>query len=305
MLKRIALVCLYILLAATLCSAQEENWKLVREKTEAHLREIVSSTRGAMGLAALDLASGERFSINDGMVFAQGSAIKVTILMEVYKQSREGKFKMTDVRAVDKAHMVGGSGVLKELGDSTSSLSIRDLCVLMIVLSDNTATNILIDLVGMENVNRTIQSLGLKVTRLQRRMLDQAASGRGDENISTPAEAAHIMEILYKGEFLDRAACDDMLSILKKPKEGAINSGVPSGIAVAFKPGDLAGVKTEWAIVYLKERPYVVVVMENYMMNDEAAPAMKEISRTLYDYFWRRSHSTRYGMYLDPALIKN
>lgn len=304
MFRRTAFACLSLLLTASVCAAQPENWKLVREKTEARLHEIVKSTRGAMGLAVVDLTSGERFSINETLVFPQGSAIKIPIMMEVYRQALEGKFNLTDKLTVDKAHQVGGSGVLKELGDSTSQLSVRDLCVLMIVLSDNTATNMLIDKVGMENVNRMIATVGLKATRLQRRMLDQNASGRGEENLSTPAEAARIMEILYKGQILDRAACDDMLSILKKPKAGAINSGVPDNVVVAFKPGGLAGVSTEWAIVYLKERPYIVVIMENYVLNEEAAPAMKEISRTLYDYFWRRGRSTRYGTYLDPALIK-
>jgi beta-lactamase class A len=71
----------------------------------------------------------------------------------------------------------------------------------MIVLSDNTAANMLIEIVGMENVNRTMTSLGLKQTRLQRKMLDTAASARGEENLSTPAEAARLMEILYRGGF--------------------------------------------------------------------------------------------------------
>ncbi|MEK6572663.1 MAG: serine hydrolase [Bacteroidota bacterium] len=283
---------------------QQDNWRLVREKTEARLREIVGHTRGAMGLAVLDLTSGERFSINENFVFPQGSAIKIPILMEVYKQAADGKFKLTDLHWVDKQHKVGGSGVLQELGDSTSQLSVRDLCVLMIVLSDNAATNMLIDLVGMENINRTMNSLGLTQTRVQRQMLDTTASGKGDENLSTPAEATRIMEVLYKGEFLSRAICDDILAILKKPKPGGINSGLPQDIPVAFKPGGIAGVSTEWAIVYLKNRPYVVVVMENYGMEEEASAAMKEISRTLYDYFWRLSRSTRYGTYVNPQLIK-
>ncbi|HXG64474.1 MAG TPA: serine hydrolase [Blastocatellia bacterium] len=297
----LAIACLLLVTPAL---AQQENWKLVRDKTEARLRQVVDNTRGAMGLVAVDLTSGERFAINENFIFPQGSAIKIPIMMEVYKQAAEGKFKLTDLRRVDKEHKVGGSGVLQQLGDGTSQLSIRDLCVLMILVSDNTATNMLIDLVGMQNINRTLASLGLTQTRVQRRMINPAASGRGEENISTPAEAARIMEILHKGEFLSRAACDDMLDILKKPKSGGINSGLPPGIRVAFKPGGIAGVSTEWAIVYLKERPYIVVVMENYEVENEASAAMKEISRALYDYFWRLGRSTRYGTYVDPALIK-
>ncbi len=169
--------------------------------------------------------------------------------MEVYKQAGEGRFRLTDKLEVSSAHQVGGSGVLKELGDSTSELAIGDLAVLMVLVSDNTATNILIDLVGMENVNRTMQSLGLEKTRLRRRMIDQAASLRGDENTSTPAEAARIMEMLYEGEFLGRDESDAILSILRKRKSGGVNSVLPGNIPVPFKPGGIAGVSTEWAIV--------------------------------------------------------
>ncbi len=303
MLKRIVCVAFYFVFAFSL-SAQPENWQVVRGKTESKLREIAGNVRGAMGVAVLDLTNGERFAINENLLFPQGSAIKIPILMEVYKQAGEGKFKLTDLRWVDRAHKAGGSGVLQELGDHTSQLSIRDLGVLMIVLSDNTATNMLIDLVGMENVNKTLAALGLKQTRLQRRMMNTAASGRGEENLSTPAEATRIMEILYRGEFLNRQACDDILEILKKPKSGSISSGLPANIPVAFKPGGIAGVSTEWTIVYLKERPYIVVVMQNYGMGNEADAAMKEISRTLYDYFWRLGNATRYGTYVEPGLIK-
>ncbi len=305
MLSRVTLATLLFLLATpSSAGAQEKNWAVVRAKTEARLQEIVSGTRGAMGLTVIDLTSGEHFDINENLVFPQGSAIKIPILMEVYKQAAEGKVKLTDLLSVAKQHQVGGSGVLKELGDGTSRLSIGDLAVLMILVSDNTATNMLIDLVGTENINQTMTSLGLSQTKIQRAMMDTAARGRGDENLSTPAEAARIMETLYQGEFIDRVACDDMLAILKKPKRGGINAGLPVDVPVAFKPGGIPGVSTEWAIVYLKERPYVVVVMENYELNDEATEAMKEISRTLYDYFWRLGRASRYGTYVDPSLLK-
>jgi beta-lactamase class A len=295
---------LFYFLFALPLFAQPENWKVVRDKTEAKLREITGSVRGTMGVSVLDLTSGERFAINENLLFPQGSAIKIPVLMEVYKQASEGKFKLTDLRWVDKKQQVGGSGILQELGDHTSQLSIRDLGILMIVLSDNTATNMLIDLVGMENVNKTLAGLGLKQTRLQRRMMNPAASGRGEENLSTPAEATRLMEILYRGAFVNRQVCDEVLAILKKPKSGGINSGLPADIPVAFKPGGIAGVSTEWAIVYLNARPYIVAVMENYGIGNEADTAMKEISCTLYDYFWRLGNATRYGTYVEPALIK-
>jgi len=289
-------------LLPVLALAQPENWQIVRTKTEARLQEITSSVAGTMGLTAIDLTSGERFGINENLLFPQGSAIKIPILMEVYKQAQAGKFKLTDLRPVGKSFQVGGSGALQFLGDNTSQLSIRDLGVLMIVLSDNTATNMLIDLVGMANINQSLRQLGLQQTRVQRRMINPSASARGEENLSTPAEAARILEILYKGEFVNRSICEEILAILEKPKEGSIKAGLPADadLPIAFKHGDIAGVETEWAIVYLSTRPYLVTIMENYALHEETQAAMREISRVLYDYFWRLGRATKYGTYVDP-----
>lgn len=278
--------------------------KIIHDKTEARLKEIASRARGALGFIALDLTSGERFALNEDVSYPQASAIKIAILMEVFKQAHEGKFKLTDLRRIEQKDKTAGSGVLIELGDGTVQLSLRDLCVLMIVLSDNTATNLLLDLVGRENVNRTLEALGLKQTRVRRRMMDTAASWRGEENLSTPAEAARIMEILFKGEFVNRQICDEILAILKKPKPGGIKSGVPAEVPVAFKPGSISGVTTEWAIVFLPDRPYVVVVMENYGLEDDATTAMKALSRTLYEYFSRLARSTPHGAFVESFLSR-
>jgi beta-lactamase class A len=284
---------------------QGDQLKVLHEKTDARLRELVNGTKGVTGLVVVDLTSGERFAFNENQAFPQASAIKVTVLMEVYKQARAGKFKLTDLQWIDKQHQIGGTGVLKEIGDHTSQLSIHDMAVLMIVLSDNTATNILIDLVGMKNVNETLRDLGLNQTRLQRRMIDPSASARGNENLSTPAEAARVMEMLYRGQFVDRPTSDEILSILRKPKSGRIPSGLPSGVSVAFKPGDIAGVATDWAIVELKERPYIVIFMENYSLESEPTSVARDISRTAYDHFWRLGRATKYGTYLDdPSLLR-
>jgi beta-lactamase class A len=280
-------------------AAQGKNVNIIHEKTAARLQEIANRSRGALGYCVIDLAGGERFALNEHRVFPQASAIKIAILMEVYKQAGEGKFKLADTRRIGKQDKTGGSGVLVELGDGTVELSIHDLCVLMILVSDNTATNLLLDLVGMDNVNRTLESLGLKQTRVRRRMMNTAASWRGEENLSTPAEAARIMELLFKGEFISRKVCDEILAILKKPKTTNLKSGLPTDVAIATKPGGIAGVVSEWAIVYLKDRPYVVIVMENYGVADDAPAAIKEISRVLHDHFSRLARATTHGAYVE------
>ena len=250
---------------------QGDNSSLLQEKVVAQLREIASRAAGVMGLTVVDLTSGQRFGFNQDHVFPQASAIKIPVLMEVYKQAGEGKFKLNDTRRIKKSDMTAGSGILCELGDGTVQLTLHDLCVLMIVLSDNTATNLLIDLVGTANVNRTMESLGLNRTRLQRRMMDMDSARRGDENLSAPAEAARVMELLYRGEFISREVCDEILTILKKSKSTGVSAGIPGNVEIAGKPGGIAGVKTEWAIVFLKDRPYIVTIMENLWIGRRAS----------------------------------
>ena len=284
--------------------AQKPHIAILRQKTESALEEIAQRTGGVLGIAALDLISGESFAVNEDLVFPQGSAIKIPVLMEVWKQASEGTFSLKDKRPVPKQLMVAGSGVLQFFSDGGSELSIRDLAVVMIMLSDNTATNILIDLVGMDRINQTLASLGMKRTKVQRRMIDEAASARNDENLSTPFEAVEIMKILYNGSFLGREACDEMLEILKYPKGGGIKRGLPSGVPIAFKPGGIAGVQTEWALVYAERRPFAVAVMRNYGARGDESDPMKEIGALLYDYFWRLGNSTGYGTYVNPDLLK-
>jgi beta-lactamase class A len=277
--------------------SQPDNWQLIHSGTEQRLKSIVAAQKGIMGIAAVDLTSGERFGVNEHLVFPQGSAIKIPILMEIYKQAEAGKIRLTDRLPVRQASMVGGSGILQQFSDNGSQLSVYDLGVLMIVLSDNTATNMLIDLAGMEDVNSTLTAVGLKQTKLQRKMIDTDASARGQENLSTPAEALRIMEMLHRGEFISRKVCDDILDVLRKAKSGDIRAGIPASVPVAFKPGGIAGVSTVWAIVHLEGRPYAVTVMENFELDNEAAQATREVSRVLYEHFWRLSKSTKYGTY--------
>jgi beta-lactamase class A len=289
-----------ILLIVSAASAQDSSLALLRAKTMQNLEQVVSSADGVVGLAAIDLRSGDILAIHERFVFPQASAIKIPILMEVYRQAHEGRFSLTDKKPVAGADQVGGSGILQFLGDGTSELSVRDLCVLMIMLSDNTATNMLIELVGMEEVNDMLRSLDLKDTKLQRNMMDTGASARNQENLSTPIEAARIMQILHEGSFVSPEACKDMLSILTLPKSGALKRGFPPGTTVAFKPGGISGVSTEWALVPLEHRPFAVAVMEKYELENEANGIFETIGTILHDYYWRVGSASRYGTYVRP-----
>jgi beta-lactamase class A len=262
------------------------------------LEGIAGTSNAVVGIAIKNLVTGEKFLINQNEVFPQASSIKIHILAELYHQADQGKIRLSDVLPLPSSVRVGGSGVLNELGESSVSMSIRDYAVLMIVLSDNTATNLLIKQVGMENVNKFLQAQGAEKTKLQRMMMDVKAAAEGRENIGTPKEVMMILEKMYRGEIVNKKASDEMLSILRKPKseEGPIKAGVPAEIDVAHKGGEIEGVRCDVGIVYLPKAPYVICVMTKLLSHDSDGPRIiTEISRQTYDYFERRANSNQFG----------
>jgi beta-lactamase class A len=304
---RFALAPLCVLLWVYFAGAQDESRAVLSRKLAAEIEKIANSHDGVMGAAIKDLTTGEEILINDQLTFPTGSSIKIPILIELHKQAAGGKYKLTDQRWVERQDKAPGSGVIVNFGDHTSQLSLSDLATLMIVLSDNTATNMLIDQVGMANVNRTLDELGLKQIRLRRKMIDQAASARGDENTATPREAMALMEKLYRGQVVNRQLSDDALKILKIRKNSPIPRLLPDSVEIANKPGAIEGVACDWAVVYVPNRPYAIAVMTNYNGPNGAAAddAIAKVSKLAYDYFSRLSRSTGYGARVPLELLKN
>ena len=293
------------ILLPTFLAAQVTHLRLLTQKLQGELTEITEEVPGVMGVAVVDLTTGERFGVNDTLVFPQGSAIKIPILIELYRQAEAGRLQLDERVPIRAADQAGGSGVLQRFGDGTSMLSLRDLAVLMIVLSDNTATNLLIDQVGMESVNRTMQELGFPETKLQRKMIRSEESARGNENLSTPAEAAALMGRLARCELpISRERCADLRSILEIPKSGALPDPIPSDIAVAWKPGGITGVSTAWGIIELPGRPYVVAAMVNYSDGERAEEAIRRTSQVAYTHFSRLAGATPYGTRVPLELLQ-
>jgi beta-lactamase class A len=186
--------------------------------------------------------------------------------------------------------------VLQHFGDGTSALALRDLAVLMIVLSDNTATNILIERVGMENVNSMLRTHGFEATRLQRIMMDAEAGRASRENVSTPREMARLLEQLHRGKLLDAVHTAQVVEILSYPKNSPLRAGIPGEIMVASKPGGIPGVRCDSGIVLLEGRPYVISVMTTFAADaDDAGRAITEISRRVFRYFERLARSNNFG----------
>jgi len=247
-----------------------------------------------MGYFVVDLTSGERFGLRENETFPTASTIKLTILYELFKQVDAGTIKLDVPEALPAAARAGGSGLVGQL--TSPHLSLRDHAILMILISDNTSTNVLIDRLGLKAIQARVEGLGLTRTKLRRRMMDTDAARRGDENVSSPAEVARLLELFERGEGLTPASRDAALDILTRPKSTAFTRPLPSGLRIASKPGDLDGVVVDAGYVMLKGRPYIAAFMTTYLSKDsDGEAAIGEASRAVFDYFDRIGAEGSYG----------
>ena len=289
-----ALVWLITACVATPGAAQQEHVALIRGKLQSDFERIVETYEGVAGIHVLDLTSGDRFAVHDELAFPQASAIKVPILLELFRRAESDPGLLDRRVELTDGVRTGGSGVLLHLTDGGSALSLEDYAIYMIVYSDNTATNVLIDELGMDAINALSSSLGAARTKLQRKMIRPEESARGHENLSTPRDAALIMEKIASCDLpMGARGCRRVREILEIYKGGPIRAPVPREVPIAFKPGGITGVSTVWGLVDVPDRPYVISVMSNYGGNGGAV--VEAASAAAYRYFSRLSGITPYG----------
>jgi len=284
------------LLAASLAApaAPAEKQAALWDKLRARIEAVDRGLDGVLGISVKDLKGGMTFELRPQEPFPQASSIKLAVLYELYRQAEEGRVDLGEVTRPPLPRVAGG-GVLQVLGDKVS-LTWRDVAVLMMGWSDNAATNVLIDRVSMDAVNRRLAGLGLHATRLRRKMMDLDAARRGDENVSNPGEMRQLVEAMYAGTGMSRERARDMMAVVAVPKDSPFRVPLPETLVVADKPGSLEAVRCVTAIVDLPGRPYAVSIMTTYLRRDaDGEAAIREISAALYDTFDRLARSSDLG----------
>src|ERR1051326_454388 len=201
--------------------------KVLWQKLESSIQDVDQHLDGVMGLAIEDLTTGDHYYLHEDEVFAQASSIKITVLANLYLQAQEGKLKLADLYTVQSSGLVPDSDIMNGLTPGVTRITLRDLATMMVAVSDNSATNVLIDRVGMQNVNAMLDSLGLTHTRLRRKMMDLEAAKQGRENISTPREMTTLLDAIYHGKVLDKASTADFLKVLSTNKSSWIPRDLP------------------------------------------------------------------------------
>jgi len=298
------LIALYCIPTLAQCCPEKptaEKRQVLWQKLQEELKAIDKELDGVMGLAVKDLTSGETFFIHGDEIIPQASSIKIAVLAELYVQAQQGKLKLTDEYVVRKEDLVSGSDIMLGLTPGTTRLTLRDLATMMVTVSDNSATNVLIGRVGMENVNAMLDGLGLHATRLRRQMMDLKAAGEGRENVSTPREMMTVLETIYRGKLLNKDMTADFIKVLSTHKESSLLQGLPDDAVSANKPGELEAVRNDSGIIFVKNRPYILCVMTTYLKDEkDGSAAIRKIATLTYNYFDRVSRASDYGRVVSP-----
>jgi beta-lactamase class A len=223
------------------------------------LDAIAAAHHGILGYSVLNLDTGERLSLRGDETFPTASLIKVPILVTLYDLVEQRLLSFDDPLTVIKIDQVPGSGVLQFM-HSGMSLSVHDAAALMIILSDNTATNLILDRIAIRRVWSKMEALGLPHTKVHSKTFLRLTSVAMDSSVkyglgvSTPNEMAHLFELLAQGKAVSPAADSSMLQILANNADGDSMQRTINGMSVPHKTGATDSVRTECALFRLESR---------------------------------------------------
>jgi len=265
------------------------------ERLRADVQATAARLDGVLGVYVEDLGRGAVVELRADEAFPTASSIKPAVLYELFRQADEGRLDLNELTRPPLPRVAGG-GVLESLGGQLS-LTWRDLGLLMMIYSDNEATNLLIRKVGMDAVNRRLDALALPRTRLRRLMMDLDAARRGDENVATPRELARLASLVARGEGLSAERAKDLLAVATVPAKGSpFRRGLPEGVRAIAKPGSLEGVRCEMAWVDIPGRPYAATIMASYLAQErDGEDAIAALSAAIFSTFDRLARSSEHG----------
>lgn len=252
----------------------------LQDKLEAYL----ASVSGTVCVSFLDLSTGEKFSIHGDRSVHSASTIKLLIMAELMSRVQSGSLSLDQKIVITPEMKTGGDGILKEL-EPGHSFSLKEIMTLMIIVSDNQATNILIDLLGMDAINIRGKSLGLTQTVLGRKMMDSEARKQGRDNYISANDMVSMLKSIHDGTLIDASSSKTMLDILLRQQQGGrLQLYLPEELPVAHKCGDLDYLENDGGIIYAENHPYILVVLTSEMpSNKEGREVIGTVSKMVYD----------------------
>lgn len=243
----------------------------------------LQNTKLQPGVFVVDLDTGAYLDLDGGIPFASASTIKLPILVAFFKDVDAGKIRLDEVLTLKSEAIADGSGDLQYKQPGTQYTAL-EVATKMIVVSDNTATNMLVErLGGAQALNQRFRSWGLTTTAIRNRLPDVEGT-----NTTSPQELAKLMSIVHRGQLVSLQSRDRLLNIMQRNE---INTLLPQGLGVgatiAHKTGNIGGLLADAGIVDLPTgKRYAIAVMVKRPRNDESAQELiRQISRKTYDYF--------------------
>jgi beta-lactamase class A len=273
--------------------------KLSIENLKLAIEAKLKTVEGEFAVAFKDLQTGKTLFINEKEDFHAASTMKTPVMIEVFKQAKAGKFKVTDSILVKNEFksIVDGSPYSMDIADDSGdgmykmisrNMTIYDLTYQMIIVSSNLATNILIDLVDAKNANESMRKLGAKDIKVLRGVEDQKAFDKGLSNTTTAYDLMLIFEKIAQNKVIDKKACEEMRKILFDQKfNEIIPEKLPKNVKVAHKTGSITGVQHDSGIIYLPNgRKYILVLLSKKLKSADAGVKMlAEVSEMFYGLF--------------------
>jgi len=308
---RIVLLICFITGGIAAGQVQTPNPRLERLRTQ--IQRVLRNVDGQVGVAVKHLESGQSLDVNGSVLFPMASTFKVPVLVELLSQVKEGRYSLDDEISVQKSDQHVGSGMISSLTAPGITLSVRNMAHFMMMISDNSAADILLEKTGPANINARLKSLGITGISVNRscqkliadlqallsgartREQRKAALVRFAENTedeATPLAMNMLLEKIYKKEIADPDLSSLAMQIMLKCETGEkrIKGELPPGTSVAHKTGTLSGTVDDCGIIYLPDGMghVAVSIMSKEFTTDtgDVEDLIAKIARSVYDYFY-------------------
>jgi len=257
------------------------------------IQKLIAPAKGTWGIVLEDLNSGEKWGYNEQELFYAASVIKVPIMASVYSAVERGDLTLTDLIILDEKDYVGGSGVIQHFTPG-SSLPLQDIIMLMIIQSDNTATNLLIDLVGLENIKNTMKEAGMVYSTFFNKLMLSKPNPKGANRIA-PVDIGLLLHGMATGKLVSGKASSQMVDVMKKQQvRDCLPEKLPSPYSnfdhgkrpweLANKTGWIPGTRHDAGIFYVGDRTFIATVLSKGEDDLFSKRILSQIGEEIYKY---------------------
>jgi beta-lactamase class A len=268
------------------------------------LAPLAKAHQGKVAIAVKHLTTGESYTLNADDPMPTASLCKFPVLIEVYQQVAEGKVKLSDPIQVHKRDLVGGSGVLKYLFDPETTITLHDAVRLMIGVSDNTATNLVLDKIGIGATAKRMEGWGYPNTKIHSKTYHRETSVYMDRSrkfglgSTTANEMVALLEKCHRGEIVSPEASKEIVATLRLAQDTERMTRYlvdTPGVSVAHKPGAVDDAKTDAGIIFFKGGPVALCILTDknkdvgYAIDNAGNVFIGKVAKAVYDYFSQKN----------------